>query len=300
MTYVINRYSNATSPCFLIPMKNLPLLIPCLAIASLAHGATITFDFETPNQFSDNFRVVRGAAGTTIGQTTGLANNYFYGAKPGISPESVVAIYDTTPGNAVDAAQTFGGNFTVDFKVATGNVAQIVGVYLFDGSNPANNLSARLNINATGSSERITFSRDGSSLANGSGGTAYNNTDSTLITGVGGSFSTSNNGWQGSTEITQSSEATPVWYDLTLTYTTSTLTLAWGTSFSATVAIPELDRIANPSLAFYISNYTASSTTKIDDIVITTIPEPSTYGVLLAGLVSGVMAFKRKRHLKQG
>lgn len=278
-------------------MKNIALLIPCLALATAANAATISFDFETSNQFSDNFRVARGTAGSNIGQTSTAGNDYMWGGMIS-GTQNVVAVYDTTPGNAADTLPSFAGPLTIDFKVATANAAQIVGLYILDSTNVNNSLSVRLNITATGSSERISFAKDGN-LSTGSGAVAYSNT--TGFSGTGGAFNTTTS-YQVNSNIAHSPEATPVFYGLTATYTPgtnddTTLTLTYGTSFSATVTVANADRIDNPTLGFFISNYTVNTTTKIDDIAITysTIPEPSSYALLLGAFSAGLFVFQRKR-----
>jgi hypothetical protein len=281
-------------------MKNASPLIPFLALAAVAN-AQIFLDFEngtaSANPFTDNFRVVRNPA--FVGQTNPADgsepnNDYLFGRKTRehSTSSSVTAIYDTTPGNANDAAQTFADSFTVSFDISTSAYNSGVGIYLVDPANPSRNLFARFYFRdadkASGNNtaeNRIILSKD-AGLAAGSGGTRY--TTATGLSGTGGYWHVATESYRAATAVVPSTEADPVWHSITLTYTPgdnndTTLTVGYGTSFTATVVLSNADRIENPSLGFFINHPAATwgTTTKIDNLVITTIPEPSSYALLL-------------------
>lgn len=297
-------------------MKTLTQIIPCLALASaatVASGATILLDFETPNQFTDNFRVIHTHSGSgTIdyGLTSGsaiksgtTATTNWLGIGNGNNTSNIlIAAYDTTPLNSSDAAQTFGSSFTVSFNVSSPSGGTF-GFYLFDptSSNNGNNLWATFEIDASAGHERIRFGRDASMTPTS---TSLSNGYTAGVTGVGGSFSSSYYQSTGSASaaVTTDNSSPFVFYKLTLEYTGDTLSFGYITYVNdvatqvswAQLAIPEEDRIADAAVALYaLRPYTGQ--VKIDDFSITTVPEPSSYALMAGALVGGLVLYRRKR-----
>lgn len=299
-------------------MKNLSLLIPTLAFATIANAATLTFDFESgtaaDNQKTNNFRSVKasGSLSQTDPADGGEPNNdWLAGSQVTGGSEwtrSTVAVYDTTPTNASDARQGFGnGQITVDFRMATGAQNQAVGIYFYTANNQ--NLFARFSVSTVnGAVDRINLSANG--LMNGGNGSEVHLTPTTY-SATSGTTTLANSGVENASSAHYNNTGDPTWFWVTVVYTpgatanTSTLSLAYkansvndAPSFSASVVVPDTYKVIDPSLGLFLYN-NLTPTVKIDDLTITygAIPEPSTYGILLAGIVGGVVALKRKRRV---
>lgn len=276
-------------------MKTPTLLLTCATFVVVAN-ARIDFESGTAshNQFSTNFRLVRNP--TYIDQTDPADaqepnNDHLFGRKTpeNATSSSVTAVYDTTPGDPDDEAQTFSGAFKVNLDISTSAYNGGVGIYLIDARNPADhgrNLFARFYFrdSATPSGRntaenRIIISKN-AGLANGSGGARY--TTATGLSGTGGYWHVASESYRAATVVVPSPELEPTWHNITLTYTPgdnddTTLEIGSGTSFTATVVLSNADRIENPSLGFYINHpgTTPGGTTKIDNFTVTMLSEPA-------------------------
>lgn len=236
----------------------------------------ITFDFETPGQFTANFR---NLAGTTAAQSSNGAANDFISHSTGTGRSYV---FDTTPASAaVKDTFTVGGATRMELSADVRMTAagSSFGFHIINPANEAQAYLALLNVDVGGPNEQFRFSSGADPTTVGAGtlvnGSFANNADAGIS--VGNFFNV---------KLLYSVNALnqPV-FALTAGNVTSTHTFA--------VA-------AFPSFEVGIRSFTAGSLTsavnEIDNISINliTIPEPGTVG-LMGLAMSGLLSVRRRR-----
>lgn len=260
----------------------------CLLMSALPGRADLAgpLDFETAGQLGANFRATlngpNAAEFTDSGGYVGVNG-----------PQTAwIGIFDTTPGNSADAAQTFAGPIQIHLDISASFANASFGIFLFDGSNPnGNNLLALLNVNSAiggTNTEQIRFWRD--VALNGSG--VANPFNTSAITGTNGFADIGSNSWISSDSsglvIDTSAPFTFSALDFLYDPTARTLGVSAG-NFSATLTIPVGEVITNPGIALRINDPGTAGdagTQKFDNFTVTAVPEPTTAALLLFGLTA--------------
>lgn len=259
-------------------MKSLfsPLLISAaLAMASTPAIGQVFFDFETPGQFTANFRNI-STVGTTT-QTTGLGNNYLVHEGPGGG--AAILLYDSTPGDITSGTHsTFATNqaLSVSFQFSATAATSSVGVVFSSPTATNNNLLALFNVDATSSTDTFRFFRDGADMS------------ATAGTPVGTTTSVS-------TGVNVGSPLTSLTATLSAAGSSPTLTLTVGSqTITQNLAANDIDW-SNTIVLIRLYDASASTTPiHVDNLSIGAIPEPSTFA-LAGGLAALALAACRRR-----
>jgi hypothetical protein len=267
-----------------------------LLSAPVIHAQSVNpLNFETAGQLSSNFRPILN--GTTASEGSDGTNG-FVQVLGGTNTTPWIGIYDTTPGDAGDPAQTFSGPFTLRIDISGANTNSSFGLFLFDSANQANNLLTIFNIDnntVAAGNEQIRFWRD-TSMVSSAVTNAYT---TSAFTGTNGTADAGTNSWittaaiRGNEVIDTTSPFTFYTLDFTYDPGASTLQVSTG-SFSATLTVPAADLIANPAVAVRINDAVvdASNTAKFDNFAV--VPEPGS--ITLLGLSAlGMMTVRRRQ-----
>lgn len=253
------------------PLRLLGKLAAPSVLAVFAFGLpqahAVSFDFSTSTQFTDNFYRPTGTVSVVSQQLSASG--------------TTVWIYDTAP-NATPT--TFFSSVSVDFDFHLGSNGSSVGVY-FGGTNRSNAALALLNINSSGSTDTIRFSSSANAVMT-SGGAG------TLVAGN----SLSSGGYTTGTGANYHANLTVTY--LTATTAQATFTISDPsfvlTAFSATSGV---FAVAGPGeIGFRSYSATIDTPNTFDNIVITAIPEPSTWALFGgAGAFGFALVLRRKR-----
>jgi hypothetical protein len=254
-------------------------------------------DFDTPGQLSGNFRP--NFHGAFASEVTAGGQSFVEVSSAGVA-EPWIAIYDTTPLDNSDAAQTFSGPFTLTLDITAATPNSSFGVFLFDAVTPGNNLLTIFNLDSSAptagsGNEQIRFWRD-----SGMATSAVSNIYSTAaFTGTNGLAHVATNSW-----ITDGTAAAGSVTDTSSPYTFYTLTFAYdpiaatlrvaSPFFSATLNIPAADVINNPAIALRINDPSVDvlgNNARIDNFAV--VPEPMTAS--LFGFAGVALALRRPR-----
>jgi hypothetical protein len=274
-------------------------LTSCCVLTALVCGLQAQtagpFNFDTSAELSDNFRATAGS---------GFASVVSVGAQSFVEVSATasnpwIGVFDTTPLNAADAAQTFSGPITLTLDVSAAPASASFGIFLFDAGNSSNNLLTIFNLDSTAGAtgnEQIRFWRD---TAINSGAVANQYTvASGLFTGTNGATDATTNSWVTSAAVrgdaTVDTTSPFNFYTLTFTYdpVAATLRLA-SPSFSATLNIPGADLISNPAIALRVNDPTLNdaNSVRIDNFAV--VPEP--VAASLFGFAGVALALRRPR-----
>jgi hypothetical protein len=264
-----------------------PLIVASFAILSASFAQAqfvLPLTFDAPGEFSANFRST--ANSSTASQVTD-AGNGFVQVLGGTGTTPWIGIFDTTPGDNSDPAQTFSGDFTVRLDISGANTNSSFGVFFFDPANPGgNNLLAIFNLDSpagTPGNEQFRFWRD-TSITTSAVSNIYGTSS---FTGTNGAYDATTTSWvttaanRGDEAIDFTSPFTFYTLDFTYSPSNSTLQVATG-SFSATLGV---------ALRINDAIVDASNTAKFDNFAV--IPEPATAS--LAGLGALGFALLRRR-----
>jgi MYXO-CTERM domain-containing protein len=254
-------------------MKSLPLFsLLALLCADVAAYAQVAIDFETPGAFTGNFRVVN--SGTTFTQTTSGGNGYLSGGSA-----TGTYVYDAN-GSASGISSfsvSMANPLTVTFDLSAAASNSSLGIYILNAGTDTAYLGL-LNIVTGSGNDNLRFSNGTvTPSTNGSG------------TLVAGSYALNSANFIGT-------EASPTFADkatfvysidslnqpvlaYTVNGTTSTYTLAGFTAFS------------NVEIGFRSNG--GGAALRIDDIALSTVPEPSAWVLAAAGL--GLLGLLRRR-----
>jgi hypothetical protein len=253
-------------------------------LASPALAVTVV-NFEGPNDFANNFSTIPAIAGTNatpIGQGVANSNGFAQQLQTGTGAGGVALL------NGVYTASSTPEVFSADFAVAVGNAS--VGFLVVDAANPDNNLLALVNVDRTGTLDRIRGFRDGVYYALTSAGTGGSVFDS-------GDPATLNVG------INVSTDATPAFGTLTFRYAVVAgapqLSIQYGATTTTITGFAAADSITNYQLGLrlfdgrtVVPNEPSTLTpAKFDNFTFTPIPEPAVLGSILAG---GLLMLRRK------
>ncbi len=258
------------------------------------------YDFETANQFSDSFHTLASVNSPTTAQTSnGAANDYLRMAQRPSGNFQVTSAfaYNTSATKTLANSDTFGGAFTVDFKVSSNTPGGSgFGLFLFDptSSNGSNNLYAWVQFNQSSENDRIRIARDASPTSTGNG-TTY----TTGLTGTNAGFLDAS-GYHQVNAFSSTSNSSPVFTNGSITYTpgtgdTTTLAFTLGAA-TVTAVIPDTDVISNPAIAFRLNTYgNGTAEWRLDDIAFpNAVPEPASMGLLA---LAGTALLARRRHV---
>ncbi len=223
---------------------------------------TLTYDFETAGQFTENFRLIQGYGTGTSAVTTSGSNSFF---RHEITAGTASAVYlfdqtpsDTTAGTQSSFATT--GTITVSLDVRAVTTNSSFSVLFLDPANNANNLIAVFNLKTGG--DDVRFFKDG-----------------TLVSGnVGTQVGTTNT--QTTTAEPNTGTFTSLTVALSVSGTTPTITFTpqGGTPVVSTFAAGDFDfASAKTTIAIRpndAGNTTANTPVDIDNLVITSPSAP--------------------------
>lgn len=277
--------------------------VPLLATATASAALFGPLDFETSDQFTDNFYLGYTAGSATSLQTTdpSPANNYLRMQGSGSNgAASTISLNRSTDAKSWSNSDRFGNSFTLHFDFATNQSDASFALHLFDPSSPGDNLFVRINTSYS-ANETVQFRRDGSfTVASGTPGSGF----TTGVTANSGTLSTSGTVTITGDFLTPANDAASGtgegFIPASLSYhvnpgvdTGATLTLSLG-SFSATLALEDDTHVIdNPAIAFHNITYNVSNVQhawRIDNISV--VPEPTLMGLLPA---AGLLAMRRRR-----
>jgi MYXO-CTERM domain-containing protein len=146
-------------------------LAAALSIGAAGGAKGAVLDFETPNQYTDNFRqLFSGNFGAGIQSNNGVDNDVV----TVLAGKSATMVYDTTPADAAEKSVftvSHGSPVTVTADVRFGGATSSFGVYIVDAANEANGYLALFNINqnSTTGADLIRFSGNGAPNAGTAG-----------------------------------------------------------------------------------------------------------------------------------
>ena len=245
--------------------------------------AASTITFETAGDYTNNFRSpFAGNQGLSQTGPTDLTNDWLACTNNGGTGGAFVAVYDTTPLDGATTRNLFSGSIRVEFDVSVADALSSFGVSLLNATNGAtDSIMALCNLdNNSVTNETLRFWRDGANFSSSAG------------TQVGASV-------VGSSGLNLSPEATPVFghvtFELLVGDVSPTVTLTVGDFSQTTTLYVNADIPSSYEVAFRVfdGSNTTLGTTKLDNIQITPIPEPSALALLGMGL--GGMWLRRRR-----
>jgi hypothetical protein len=250
----------------------------CVELSLCAAGwarAAVNFDFETPGQFTGNFRVLKG---NSVFSQTGPtdANDYLNITGAGISANAAIA-YDTTPADST-SINAFTGPASISADAQFNANDSSLGVYIINAADETKSYLALFNINHTGGNEATDLIRFSS------------NADASQV-GAG----TLNAGKTGDAGF-----ALGVFNPINLQYNVDAsnhpvLTLTAG-SLSDTITFDTLDAFPQYEVGFRVSPKTPGDL-HLDNVSIDAtpaVPEPATVGLLSLAALPLLMRRRRR------
>lgn len=255
-----------------------------LVFVTLVRSQSVSLDFETTGQFSDNFRGVALPGGTAAQTSNGAANDFVRHDRTTGTNAGVAYLYDTTPGDTTPATQSVfstGSPVTVSFDLFAAPSGSSFGVYFADPSNPGNNVLALFTAN-TGN-DSFAFFRDGT-ISSGSltAGTQIGTTTTVATTIEAGTTFTTGGG-----------------FSVTLSFVGATPTLsltAGGQTVSKSFSAGDVDWTNTVViLRLFDNNASVGSGVGVDNFTISAIPEPAHAATVLALGAVCFAAVRRRR-----
>jgi hypothetical protein len=257
------------------------LLLSSVALlgATAAHAVTVSYDFSTAAQFTDNFthRVTTPIANNTVSVVSGvLQQNITTG-----SATNAAAVYTYTPTTFALDEGVITASMSLKAPAPTAGQSTSFGIYFSDGSNDANNLLALFNVDTSGTTDTFRVFRDGAFGTGAAGtqiGTTQNFSPSVMAAGAAG-FTT---------------------VSFTLSSTSVSLTVD-GQTLSQSISGTDLNWTnTNVSFRSFDGRLSVDGLLQMDNFVLTgvAIPEPSTYALVAGGLCLAGVVVARRRNTK--
>ncbi len=256
------------------------LLLSSVALlgAAAAHATTVSYDFSTEAQFTENFthRVTTPTTHNTLTLVSGvLQHNVSNG-----SATNAAAVYTYSPATYALDGDAITVSMDIKAPVATTGQSSSFGIYFSDSANDSNNLLALFNVDS-GTNDTFRTFKDGSFGLGGAGtqiGSTQNFSPSVISAGAAG-FTT---------------------VSFTLSSTTLSLTVGSQTLTQSIIG-SDLDWTnTNISLRSFDGNTGGGGLLQMDNFIVTgaSIPEPSTYALAAGGLCLAGVVITRRRNIK--
>lgn len=261
--------------------------VAAIGVLLACSGATaaVSFNFETPGQYSANFTQVGGQL--TAAQTSlGAANDYLrLIGSTAVQAQRAVPIYDATPGDGAATKSLFqavpgGAGVTVSADVQFSANNASYGVYFVNGADRTKAVLALFNVNSSGALDNIRF---------------------TSATSAGWDPASNGNPTETNLSLTAASNAdagvnTGAFAPISVTYSINAsnrivLSMTAGSRTLVSAPITGTTAFSNVEVGFRLSPGGDAQTVDVDNVSI--VPEPAALSLLgLAGL-----ALVRRRHV---